>query len=382
MSDLREPIGQTFETTFAARETGLVGTVAYRIDDNEGNTVVAATTAGVTELGTTGIYAASPTAPAAPGTYSIIWSKDGSFDPTTVAADVLVTYDPGVSPPTIPDLAPASPDGISSGGPCSAWVTADEVAAFCGGGSDADEYEDSAVASTQVLYTLSAHRFPGVCTRTVRPCGGPMCAPWDFLYMWGGTEWVDAYGRDRGCGCKPLSVVPLAGYAREIIEVRVDGTVVDPATYRLDERRRLVRLDDPATGDRLYWPSCQNLAADANEEGTFEVTYTYGVDPPAIGIMAAKELACAIYNAGPDAALAEECVLPNGVVRIVRTGITIELAAEAGFGFVDGAWKTGMPLVDIFLNAYNPTGRRKRRSMVWSPDLDRYPRPVGDPLAS
>lgn len=382
MSDLREPIGQSFETTFAARETGLVGTVAYRIDDNEGSTIVGPTTAGITELGTTGIYAASPTAPGTEGTWTIIWTKDGTFDPTTLGVDTLVTYDPGVAGPTIPDLPPTSDDGISSVGPCQAWSTADEVAAFCGSGSDADEYEDATVAASQVLYALSAHRFPGTCSRSVRPCGTSRCAPWDLRVLWGGTDWIDPYDRSRGCGCTPLSVVPLAGYAREIIEVLIDGQAVDPDTYRLDERRRLVRLDDPDSGERLYWPSCQNLAVDSSEEGTFEVTYTYGVDPPAIGQMAARELACAIYDAGADAALSEECVLPNGVTKIVRQGLTIELVGEAGFGFVDGVWKTGLPLVDMFLNAYNPTGRRKRRTMVWSPDLDRFPRAVGDPLAS
>jgi hypothetical protein len=383
MSDITTPLAQEFDTVFRAGETGLVGTVAYRIDDNDGNVVSGPTTAGIVELGTTGAYAARPTAPGSAGEWSVIWSRDGSFDPDTVAIDALTTYDPGTAPVSPGDLPVLAADGVSSVGPCSLWVTAAEVADYCGGGSDSDLYEDVAVAASQVLYAL-VPRFPGSCTRSVRPCTGICGVSWAYPYsdyLWFGDEWRDAQGAARSCGCHPLAVVPLAGGVRSITEVLIDGQIVDASTYRVDERRRLVRLRDD-DGDRRFWPGCQNVDAAATEDGTFEVTYVYGADPPAIGQMAAKELACAIYSADPDSALAEECVLPNGVTKIIRQGLTIELVGTGGFGFVDGVWKTGLPLVDMFLNAFNPTGRRKRRSSVWSPDLEPFPRPVSDPASS
>ncbi len=385
MADYREPFGEPFEIAFNARSSSV--SPEYRIDDNEGNTI--ASGAG-TELGTTGIFVAEPTAPGSVGEWTIIWSRDGTFDPSTNAIDTLETYDPGAAPVSLPDLSPTASDGITSVGPCQLWATVEEIAEFCdaeGVGSEAEVYDEAALVASQILYAMSGRRFAGTCVRSVRPCTGRCgdAMPWPMtsdLY-WGSDAWKDGYGRERGCGCLPLSVVPLAGAARSIVEVLIDGQIVDPDSYRLDERRRLVRMRD-ADGERQFWPGCQNLDAGPEEEGTFEITYRYGIDPPGAGVLAAKELACAIFQATPAAALDEECVLPNGVTKIVRQGVTYELVADAGWGYLgkDKGWRTGLPLVDMFLNAYNPTGRRRRRAMVWSPDLDRYPRPVGDPLAS
>jgi hypothetical protein len=365
MSDLREPIATEFDTTFYARTTGLVGTVAYKILDNDGNEIVGATTAGVTEIAA-GLYAAKPTSPATVGEWSVVWSKDGTFDEHTLGVDALTTFDPGISPIVPPDLTPVSADGISSVGPCQLWATVDDVADYCSAeaaGSDASVYEEALLVATQVLHQLSARRFTGTCVRSVRPCTAPCGAavPWPYTggLFWGGDAWKDGYGRERGCGCLPLDSIPLAGAARAIVEVLIDGQIVDPDTYRLDERRRLVRMRDE-NGDRQFWPGCQNLDAEATEDGTFEITYEYGIDPPAAGVLAAKELACAIFSSSPAAALDEECVLPNGVTKIVRQGVTWELVADAGWGYLGKSrgWRTGLPLVDLFLNSYNPTGRR------------------------
>ena len=47
----------------------------------------------------------------------------------------------------------------------------------------------------------------------------------------------------------------------------------------------------------------------------------------------------------------------------------------------NGAWATGLPLTDAFLNAYNPNGLR-RRAMVYSPDGPMYAQAVPDPVSS
>jgi len=388
MSDLRAVVGTEFEAPFGARETGLVGTVAYRIDDMDGNTVVGPTTAGIIELGTTGFYVASPNAPGTVGTWLVIWSKDGTFDPTTNAADVLTTV-ASAAELDVPDLPSMATDAEGTVGPCQAWTTSDRVAECCGDESDVSVYDEAVVAASQVLYAL-VPRFSGVCgPLRVRPCVSTSCAfPWrDTPVTWTGNGWAglrtaEPVPRQRGCGCSPISYVPLAGYVQEVLEVTIDGSIIPDDQYRLDfTRRRLERLYDD-NGDPAFWPSCQDDRADHTADGTFSVLYTFGVPVPVLGQMAAAELACAIYQTcagGAGAAAATECPLPNGVVRVVRQGITIELDPFRAFAFdvARKRWNTGLPLVDQFLNTFNPRGRRKRRAHILSPDVPRFPRIAG-----
>lgn len=255
-------------------------------------------------------------------------------------------------------------------GPCELWVTVEEVAECCEPGESSSLLESAVLAAVQSLYKLGGKQHSGRCQRPVRPPGSHRClGPWNF---WDGSAWA-------GQGCRALSRIRLAGHATDIVEVTIDGDVIDPQTYELRENRWLVRMRDPADLDTpLYWPSCQNMDIDAGEEGTFEIVYGYGVDPPESGRLAARELACSIFaNACGSGAGAEGvCELPSGVVRVEREGITIELSALSKWGQdADGTWITGMPMVDLYLNAENPTGKRKR-SRVWSPDYPRFPRPV------
>lgn len=387
MSDLREPIGQQFDTTFYARTTGLVGTVAYKILDNDGNEFQAATTAGITEIAD-GLYAARPTAPGTEGEWSVVWSKDGTFGVLTLGVDTLTTYDPGTTPAT-PDLPPI--DTESAVGPCQAWVTAEDVAGCCGSevGSDTDLLDEVAVIASQTLYAL-VPRFPGVCgPRRVRPCVTGRCgATWGVPVVWTGSRWGMASGgydtrpNWQGCGCAGVDAIPLAGYVQEVTEVTIDGLVIDPSEYEVRRNRWLVRLND-ADGNPQSWPACQDEGAAYTEDGTFSVLYTYGSPPPALGVKAAAELACAVWQtcAGSGGqATAAECALPNGVTRVVRQGITFDLDAFRSFAYdtVRKRWATGMPLVDMFLNTYNPRGRRKRRTTAVSPDIPAYPRPEAE----
>ncbi len=111
---------ESFEATFNSGLTGLVGTVSFKIDDNEGNTVFGPTTAGILEIGVTGIYSIVVTAPATEGDYSMVWSEDGSYDERhssnedlTVEASIL-----GLSA-----LPPLTSDPSATGAPCAAWTT-------------------------------------------------------------------------------------------------------------------------------------------------------------------------------------------------------------------------------------------------------------------
>ena len=407
MSDYRVPITDpTFMATFFARESGIAAQIAFEVVDSSGNIVIGPLVGTMTEIHTDGIYRVSVTTPATVGDWTIIYSKDGSFDPNTNAFDYLVTFDPGSAQPDVPPLTPVSGDGILAVGPCDAWTTEELVAQCCGLdlGTELAPLDGPIVAASQVLYELSGKRFPGTCTERVRPCSNGGClGPWQ---NWQGIGWVpwwwakggDAYGFDvaydfgvygnwgawgeygTGCGCTPISRVPLAGKAREILEVTIDGQIVDPATYRLDARRWLTRVPDPSAPDTdLMWPVCQDMQRAYTEEGTFSVLYSFGDDPPVVGTLAAQELACAIYQTcAAGGAVEDECTIPTSVTKIQRQGITFDVTEFTGWGRdKDGVWRTGLALTDMFLNTYNPQGLR-RKSRVWWPERARYPRSVGD----
>ena len=257
-------------------------------------------------------------------------------------------------------VATVSTPAAPSRGPCQPWITAADVAEVCTlEGTAAVIYDLPAEVASDVLFELSGRQFPGVCERTVRPCEGPRCPNWDRL--WPGTlYWGWA------CGCCEVSKIPLAGYPiRAVTEVKINGDVIDPADYRLDRNRWLVYLEDPATGLPQSWPGCQRLDRDDTEDGTFSVTYEYGAAVPAAGLLAAAELACQLATA----ATGGECALPPGTTRVTRQGITVDLEkAQAAL--------MSLPLVSLFLATYNPAGLRRRSSM-WSPDLQPFAQQVG-----
>lgn len=289
-----------------------------------------------------------------------------------------------------------STPGVPVLGPCETWVTAAEVAACCAAadvGSDSSVLDASAVAASQVLFELSGGQFSGSCeVVAARPCADD-CGCWGWLLepmspgapqvAWGSFGWGswpggwgwgwDGCGSNR-CGCGALSRATLSGYpVTEITEVKIDGVVVDPTGYRLDGWKYLTRLADPDTLEERFWPACQRLDLDDTELGTWSVSYRSGVDPPPLGIQAAAQLACQIFLACSGSA---SCDLPAGVTKIDRQGITIERAPFLAWGLKQGAWATGLSLVDLFLSSYNPAGLR-RRTAVWNPDSELYAERVG-----
>lgn len=272
-------------------------------------------------------------------------------------------------------------------GPCTVWVTGDDVAACCDSeGTDTSIYDEVASEASSLLYELSGRQFAGACSQTVRPCGDP-CSCWGGSGIYGGwsgtygvwtwASWGGVWGwRDdcgNSCGCGYLSRAKLPGYpVTAITEVKVNGDVVDPSGYRLDGYKWLTRLwdaTDPDNPTPQYWPGCQNLSLDDDQSGTWSVTYEFGVDPPLAGVKAAAQLACQLYRA----CAGLECQLPTGATRVTRQGVTIERGLLASF-LRPG--QTGLVQVDAFLAAYNSVGMR-RRPAVFSPDVQQFARRLG-----
>jgi hypothetical protein len=269
------------------------------------------------------------------------------------------------------------------GGPCSLWCTGEEILAAVGSVASAPTAEDLApfaLMASEVLYEQSARQYAGECETTVRPCRlgcGCWGDDWGILnssWFWGygslgwgyGWGWWNNAGVSCGCGCEArlkLSGFPVTG----ITEVVIGDTVIDPDTYELQGQRWLARLDDVTTDPPtpLFWPTCQNLSLPLGQPGTWSVSYTFGSPPPEAGHQAALELGWQFYLAMHNPG---ECLLPTGVTRVVRQGVTVERMLPM-FG---AGQRTGLVLTDAFLGTYNPNGLR-RRPAVWTPDLS-YPR--------
>jgi hypothetical protein len=261
---------------------------------------------------------------------------------------------------------------------CTPWIDGDDVAACCviEDATDSSIFDVAATLASELLFEFSGRLFPGVCETTVRPCSTSCGCPWQILsrgYVIWNPQGIDPlfggwWCNDESCGCAPLSRVLLAGQAREITEVKVNGDIVDPDTYRLDQGRWLTAVRELDTDPVHVWPGCQNQDLPDDQPGTFSVTYTYGLDVPESGRMAAEELACEIYKS----CNGQKCQLPAGTTKVTRTGVTVERPLFYSWGWERGSrtrpkgWNTGMPRCDLFLNAYNPSGLL-RRPVFWSP---------------
>jgi hypothetical protein len=243
---------------------------------------------------------------------------------------------------------------LDTGG-CPGWTGLDEVV----------RTRASDVA-TEVVWMLSGRRF-GLSTLTVRPCRRTCTDGYDFWLLLPALPALP-YGSlavpwcgcpNPACSCtRHLCEVGLAGPVHDITEVRVDGQVVQAASYVVHDHRWLVRVD----GD--CWPECQDLTAADDQPGAFVVTYRRGVPVSAGGQWAAGQMACEIAKAMTND---NTCRLPRRVQSLVRQGVQQTFVDPAQLA-KDGM--TGLPEVDQWLRAVNP-GKLPRDSLVWSPDIPR-----------
>lgn len=253
------------------------------------------------------------------------------------------------------------------GGPCADWCSIDDIRNL-GAYANTTTLPDPAVlrmipVASKMLYDRTARRFSGVCPATVRPSRRPqgsLLSPWLGPWLsswqsdWGiGSCWSP--GQPFACSCDIPSQVSLGYYPiRQITEVKVDGTVLSPTAYRLDDHRWLTRIDGSG------WPSCQDLTADPSLTNTFQVAFLYGAEPGPDGVLAASvltgELALAASN--------QTCRLPRRIVSITRQGQTQQLFDPTSL-MEKGMF--GIPEIDAFVTGVNPN-RLQRRASISSPD--------------
>lgn len=223
-------------------------------------------------------------------------------------------------------------------------------------------------AASELVWALTGRQF-GLCRVKIRPCR-KACNPcgdvgldsfgYGFGYPWmpmhTETGWINVppCGCPGDCGCSALCEVDLPYPACCINEVKVDGVVLPSTAYRVDNFKKLVRVDGGC------WPDCQELALPDTEVGTFSIDVTYGKEPPMLVKKAAGFLACELLKS----CVGAPCQLPQRVQTISRQGFSASFLDP--MDFVENG-KTGLYLVDMAIKAYNPNGL-SRRSTVWSPD--------------
>src|SRR5690606_32115828 len=226
----------------------------------------------------------------------------------------------------------------------------------------------------EYLWRFTDRQF-GLCEATIRPCrrdcteglssvfsGLPgQRSPWTPALI--GGRWVNlgcAAGCRDACGCgsaTPALRFDLPVY--DVTAVEVDGELLDPATYRVDDHRLLVRQD----GGR--WPTCQDMSLPLGGEGTWAVTFRTGSPVPPGGQVAAGKLALELAKA---ACGDKGCALPQRWQSITRPGVNITAALDTFEGLDQG--KTGIWIIDSWVaSVTQPT----LGFAIASPDL----RPTG-----
>lgn len=311
----------------------------------------------------TGIYAytwaVSATLPT--GRYAVVWDGlNAALDPVQQAETITLT----------------NPTGFSSG-PCEDWEPI-----WCGPLPTGAETVtgDAVTMATEVLYQASGQWF-GLCAVTIRPCRRDCAEGWTgFTDWWPGTgvpfassgggprpwwfngTWYNVCSSGCGdtCSCTTLDEALLPAPTRDVLEVMMDGEIMDPSLYRVDENRKLVRLDGG------LWPLCQDMAKDDSQPGTWSVTVTVGETVPPLAQRALGQLAMEFVKD----CLGEDCLIPWEVTSVSRQGVSYQ------FGGVDDSrnilTQMGLRFVDLFLATYNP-GQLTTRGKVY--DVDRSPSP-------
>ena len=242
--------------------------------------------------------------------------------------------------------------------------------ASCDWDSVPDELKLVAIEwATTIVWAATGRQF-GTCEMTVRPCGNEPCG--DGYLNWVGAWWSGGLWQPyilNGtwyncacpgmCSCDPRCQVRLDGPVASITEVTIDGVVVDPATYRVDDLQWLVRQGGEC------WPECPDMNVASGEIGAFEVTYLKGVEVPAPLIYAVGVLACQWIKLCQGG----ECRLSQRIISMTRNNTDFQFVSPSEM--LEHGW-TGVNEVDMLIAAYNPYGL-KRRLRVFS-SANRYPR--------
>ena len=237
------------------------------------------------------------------------------------------------------------------------WITPEELGVY----AETEFAYEAAKAASYLMWSLSGRKYSGVTTVTERY----VCATLSYrygpsvrnnkaelvlgdIYNIPYTD-MDSYTAVTSDGLSPQSRLRLRGRpVTKIHSIRNrSGVVIDENSYYLVDH--------------------STIQATSGSRGTpcdVEVTYTYGVEPPTLGKLAARTLAfefCKLWNGDDD------CMLPQRVTSVSRQGVSYTILDSQEF--IDDM-RTGLYVVDMFLKSVNPD-KARARARVFTPDVPR-----------
>lgn len=196
--------------------------------------------------------------------------------------------------------------------------------------------EALAAATMRMLTLYRVGGNPIVVMPTGRTCTSPIMR----REMFSPTVWFPSAAALKacncvfGCGCAAMAGVYLTAPVGDIISVSLNGELLDPAAYRVEDGERLIRTDGAA------WPVCAGK--------DFTVTYLNGHPIDAMGAYAGGVMAAEWLSALKSD---KKCRLSSRVTSVNRQGIAMELTPGM---FPDGV--TGIEEVDLYIRIWNPHG--------------------------
>lgn len=241
----------------------------------------------------------------------------------------------------------------------------------CAGGDAWNEYSPEQRDFAHALASATLRRLTGGrvgnCPITVRPCKPdgfwnrthmvPEYRSYSPLNL--GGQWINVgCCTSPACSCETACTVDLPRPVQAVTEVKVDGSLVDPADYFVS-RNRFIWIGE---GDCPF-PAGQDLSKPDTELGTFSITYLNSYPVDSVGACAVGVLALEFARSANNS---NKCRLPSNVRSIVRQGVSMEMVTGS---FPDGM--TGLREVDAFIGLWNPRGLVSD-SRVWTPDMARY----------
>lgn len=237
------------------------------------------------------------------------------------------------------------------------WVTPEELGSY----ADSEFAYEAAKAASNLLWALSGRKYSGITTVTERY----VCASRRYRY---------------GASIRNSKAELINGEVYNIpssdidfyYDITSDGTAQSarlrlrgrPVTKVHSIRNRLGKLINPS---QYYLVDHSTIQATAGVPWTpcdVEVTYTYGIEPPTLGKMAARTLAIEFAKlwSGDD-----DCMLPQRVTSVSRQGVSYTILDSQDF--IDDM-RTGIYAVDLFLKSVNPD-KARAKARVFTPDLPR-----------
>lgn len=235
---------------------------------------------------------------------------------------------------------------------CQAFITADFVIdGDCGCDLDVNDADDEQLIEDMIdmgsdlICLLTGNLITGICTRTVRPVR--LC---DTPYI----SNHPVFSNQRRFG--GLDTIPLRGPNVDIVEIVIDGVVINPSDYGLTDNLYLFRRS-------ACWPTANDLRLASTEIGTWEITLRFGVDPDYLTRMATRELVCELIKDQKG----RQHALPRGVTSASLQGVSVQVAQSRADALREG--NEQLPILARFLSVYGDLAPGAQVG-VWSPELE------------